>query len=299
MSDPAPLPIELLTLMREVGELKRVRSAGRVGSVAERLFVDGWSRLLAGIPVAEAMRGHVGGSLSTVRLGDVDASVLRDLDVGEADIEHVLREAFDDVAGALDGHLRSLLAGPRRQPPAVALPDFVRRLVAQPRAGVTCPGRPRIVFEPAENHAEHCAVVAIYGVLLSPHFGADPASVWLASMAHHLHNALLPDAGFTGETLLGPHLAFVVERARARCLAQLPRVVAARVEAVLTILPDADSAEGRAFHAADTLDRVWQVEQHLRAGRIGLEHVLNDMALVHDGPVKPFQDAVLRSARVT
>ncbi len=286
----------LVSLMTEVGELKRVRSAGRSGSVAERLFSDGWARLLAGAPVTEAMRGHVSASLSSVRLGDLDAQVLRDLDVADGDIELVLQRAFDAVAGAVDPALVSMLAGPRRQPPSVRLPDFVNRLAGQSRAGVTCPGKPRLVFEPSESHAEHCAIVAIYGALLSPMFGADPSVVWLASLAHHLHNAFIPDAGYTGEMLLGAHLSSMMDRATARCLAQLPRAVAACVADAMRILPDASSAEGRAFHAADTLDRVWQIDQHLRAGRIGLDVVLGEMALVHDGPVKPFQDAVLRAA---
>ena len=59
------------------------------------------------------------------------------------------------------------------------------------------------------------------------------------------------------------------------------------------ILPDADSPEGRAFHAADTLDRVLQIEQYGRAASTSMDFVLRDMALVHDGPVKRFQDAVL------
>ena len=161
---------------------------------------------------------------------------------------------------------------------------------------MTCPGRPRLLFEPPENHAEHCAVVALYGVLLAPVFDADPATVWLAGLAHHLHNADLPDSGYTGEMLLEPHLAPLMERATARALAQLPTALAATVKTARRILPNADTPEGRAFHAADALDRVWQIDQHLRAGRTTLEIVLTDMALVHEGPVKTFQDQVLRAA---
>ncbi len=67
----------------------------------------------------------------------------------------------------------------------------------------------------------------------------------------------------------------------------------ARVEAARRILPDADSPEGCAFHAADTLDRVLQVEHHLRAAGTTMAFALEEMELVHAGPVKPFQDAVL------
>ena len=293
---PVRMPGSLLSLMRELGELKRVRSAGRVGSIAARWFSEGWARLLSTGSTVDAMRGQVGGALAAVRLGDIDRDVLRDLDVGEAQAASILRDAFDAVAGPIDPSLRAMLSGPHDRAPCMPLPDFVSRLSDQPRAGVTCPGRPRLVFEPTENHAEHCATVAVYGVLLSPVFDADPSTVWLASMAHHFHNAYLPDSGFTGEVLLGASLDLAVERATARCLSQLTRDLAALVSDARRILPDASSADARAFHAADTLDRVWQVEQHLRAGRVGLDQVLGEMALIHEGPAKAFQDQVLRAA---
>ena len=291
----ATLPERLLSLMRELGELKRVGSSGRAGSIAQRSFVDGWAWLVSGSSVEDAMRASVGAALTKARLGDVDARVLHDLGVGDDAIGEVLRRAFDTVAAVIDPSLAARLVVDW-PPPSIGAPDFVERLAAQPRAGATCPGRPRMMFQPAENHAEHCAAVATYAVLLSPLFDAEPATVWLASMAHHLHNAYLPDAGFTGETLLGSWLGPLMERATSRSLSQLPVGLAASVAEAMRILPDAGSAEGRAFHAADTLDRVWQAEQHLRPGRIGLDDLLGDMALVHDGPVKPFQDYVLRAA---
>ncbi|WP_204268457.1 hypothetical protein, partial [Escherichia coli] len=76
----------------------------------------------------------------------------------------------------------------RREMAEGRVPAFVAALAEQPRAGVTCPGKPRILFEPPENHAEHCLVVAVYGVVLSPFYRADPGTVFLAAMAHHFHN---------------------------------------------------------------------------------------------------------------
>ena len=292
MNFPAPL----LSLLRELGELKRVRSAARPGTIAERLFADGWSRLLAGALPEDAMRGNVAAALTATRLGDIDAATLRTLDVAEDTIAPILARALAEITAVIDPALAARLSGPHLDPPAVPLPDFVARLARQPRAGVTCPGQPRLLFEPPENHAEHCAAVALYGVLLAPVFDADPATVWLAGLAHHLHNADLPDSGYTGEMLLEPHLGDVMARATARALAQLPAAIAVPVENARRILPNADTAEGRAFHAADALDRVWQIDQHLRAGRTTLHTVLTDMALVHEGPVKTFQDQVLHAA---
>ena len=153
--------------------------------------------------------------------------------------------------------------------------------------------RVRIILQPAESHAEHCLVVAVYGVLLAPRYGADLGTVFLAGLAHHLHNAAMPDSGFTGETLLGPHLEPVMRRATEAALDELAPDLRARIVAARAILPDAATPEGRAFHAADVLDRVLEIAQHLRAAGLTMSEVLGEMGLVHDGPVKPFHDAVL------
>jgi 5'-deoxynucleotidase YfbR-like HD superfamily hydrolase len=149
------------------------------------------------------------------------------------------------------------------------------------------------VLEPPESHAEHCAAVAICGALLSPAWGAEGETVFLAGLAHHLHNALLPDSGFAGEVLLGDWLQPAFARATAIALAELSPLPRERAATALRVIPDAATPEGRAFHAADTLDRVLQVEHHLRAAGTSMEFVLREMELVHAGPTKPFQDSVL------
>ena len=46
------------------------------------------------------------------------------------------------------------------------------------------------------------------------------------------------------------------------------------------------------------VDRVLEIDQHLRAASLDHGCVLDDMGLVHDGPVKPFHDAVLAELRI-
>ena len=41
-------PAHLLPLLREINDLKRIRSAGRPSSIADRVFATAWSRLVAG-----------------------------------------------------------------------------------------------------------------------------------------------------------------------------------------------------------------------------------------------------------
>ena len=287
----------ILTTLRELGDLKRVRSAGREGSIANRLFRTAWAELRATEPRAVAL-AVTARALAATRLADLDDTMLAVLEIEEADRRSIQRAGFDAVASRIDpplvAQLRAALASPGASEWCADLPAFVANLENQPRAGITCPGRGRIVLQPPENHAEHCLVVAVYGVLLSPAYGAEPATVFLAGLAHHLHNAIMPDAGFTGEMLLGPHLDAAIGSATQAVLAQLPPDLRREVDGARSILGDAASPEGRAFHAADVIDRVLEIEQHLTAGRLDMRTVLDEMDLVHAGPVKPFHDDVLR-----
>ncbi len=286
-------PPALLPLLRELGDLKRVRSAARVGSIAQRLFTQAWARLAAGAPAEAVAWETTVAALVAARLGDLDAPTLAAAGVPADAVGEIHREAVAAVAGPLDPALRAWLLGGGSALPAVPAPAFVARLARQPRAGATCPGRGRLMLEPPENHAEHCVVVAVAGVLLAPAWGADRGTVFVAGLAHHLHNALLPDSGFAGEVLLGEWLAPAMAYATRLALQELDAAPRALVEAACRILPDAATAEGRAFHAADTLDRVLQIEHHLRAAGTTMGFVQQQMALVHEGPVKPFQDALL------
>lgn len=287
----------LLPLFRELGHLKRIHSADAPGSIAERLFRRGWAALAAGEPADAVARRTVAAALTAARLGDLDRARLLALGLPADEARAVLERGFDAVTEELDldfVELRSAVAlgAPDHGP----TPSFVDTLARQPRAGVTCPGKPRIVLLPTENHAEHCLMVAVYGVLLAPLQGADATAVFVAGMAHHLHNAAMPDAGFTGEILLGDALNGVIARARDAALADLDAPIAATVRTALAPIGGDATPEARAFHIGDVLDRVLEIEQHFARARITMDDVLGDYGLVHDGPVKPFHDRVLAEA---
>ena len=294
-------PNALKALLGEIGDLKRVRSAGRQGTIATRLFRAAWSELTAGVPVPDVARRTTARALAAARLGDLDRSLLIEAGLPPAEVNRVLCRAVEEISVPVPEPLRSALVsaiavpGPGRPG---ELPRFVGQLEEQPRAGVTCPGRPRIVLEPAENHAEHCLVVAVYGVILSSRYGADPATVFLAALAHHFHNAGMPDSGFTGEMLLGDHLPSVMQHFVDDALASLEPGLRRRVVEARECLVNAETPEGRAFHAADVVDRVMEIAQHLRSASLTMDVVLEDMALVHDGPVKPFHDRVLAEMHI-
>ncbi len=300
----------LVPLFRELNDLKRVRVAGRGpgGSLAERLFRRAWARLARGeTPTAVAL-GETAHAVAAARLAGVDARVLAGAGLPPVVRREILRRGFDAVAAPLDPDLANALRdaldpepSPDRPAPDddPATPPFVALLAAQPRAGATRPGRPRVVLEPAENHAEHCAVVAVQGVLAAPLFGADPARPFLVGLAHHLHNARLPDAGDAGDALLGEHLRPVVETFRAAALAELPEPLRDLARASLDAVFRADTPEARSFQTADVLDRVLEMDWHARAAAFTLDVALGEMDIVHPGPVQAFQLEILRAAGLT
>lgn len=284
----------LMPLLRELGHLKRITSATQDGTIATRLFLSAWGALLTGQDAGEVMRRTVATALAAARLGDLTAAKLAELGLSRTEILQVLGSAFEEVASGVD----SPLAAELRDALGLDLaeghpPRFAQVLAEQPRAGVTCPGKPRLMLQPVENHAEHSLAVAVYGVLLSPGFAADPETVFLQGLGHHFHNAVMPDSGFTGEMLLGNLLPSVIARARAQAMDELPLALRERMAAVLAPIDQDKTPEARAFHAADAIDRVLEIEQHVAAAAVTMNMVLHDYALVHDGPVQPFHNQVL------
>ena len=286
---------DLLPLLRELGDLKRIRSAGRNGTIATRLFEKGWSAWLAGEALDTVALRAMAQALAAARLGDLDEATLRTLGLSHADRQATLARAIDEVSRPLDRDLVAALKAHLAQPlpSARQLPDSLALLRDQPRAGVTGPGRPRIMLQPEENHAEHSFIVALYAGLLAPFYEADPAQAFWHGMIHHLHSAAMPDAGFSGEILLGSHLDTVIANARELALAELPGGAAATCRTHLETIADDVKPSARAFHAADVIDRVIEIEQHLKRSAVTMDIVLDIYGLVHDGPVKPFHDRVL------
>jgi 5'-deoxynucleotidase YfbR-like HD superfamily hydrolase len=292
-----PALAELRPLLTEVGDAKRVRVAAAPGSLAEQAFGRAWGRLVAGEdPVAVAL-SETAAAVARARLAGIDGAVLRTAGLTDDDALDVLRRGFDEVAGPLDAGLRARLrealplAVPAPEPPPLAA-----LLNRQPRAGATAPGRARIMVEPPESHGDHCLTVAVYGVLVAPVFGADPVPPFLVGLAHHLHNGVLPDAGFAGEVLLGAALDRVVTALEERELTALPAPLADRLRTALRLRADAGAPESQAFHAADVLDRVLQVHHHARAAAFTAGQALDDLDLVHEGPVQAFHLDVLAAA---
>ena len=302
---PAATPSDLtplVSLLRSVVDLKRLRSAGRDGSWATRAFARTWRHLAAGVGAGPLAHAVVADALVATRLADLDAATLAAHGLGGEPVRAVRRRAFDDAAAGVDASLRAALADALASPPALPLadapPPFVDALARQPRAGVTAPGQPRLVLTPTESHADHSLAVAVMAALLAPVYGADVGTAFFVGAAHHLHNATLPDAGHAGDVLLGEHAATLVRAARARALAALPTAVRDDAEAALVHTTHVETPEAKAFHAADALDRVLEIAWHARTARFTLATALDDYDLVHDGFTHAFQQRVMEAAGI-
>ncbi len=292
----APLAA-LRPLLTEVGGAKRLRVAGAGGALAGQGVARAWARLVEGEDAAQVALSETAAAVARARLAGIDADVLRRAGLSGAEALDVLRRGFDEVAGPLPDDLRGRLRDALPLVRAVGgPPELVELLNRQPRAGATCPGVARVVVEPPESHGDHCLTTAVYGTLVSPLVGADPVTPFLVGLAHHLPNAQLPDAGFAGEVLLGEHLPRVLSVLQERELDALPPPLAERLRAVLALRDDPDDPAGQAFHAADVLDRVLQVHHHARAAAFTASQALDDLELVHAGPVQAFHGDVLAAA---
>jgi len=78
----------------------------------------------------------------------------------------------------------------------------------------------------------------------------------------------------------------------------LPGPLSAATAAALATIPDASTAGGQAFHAADVIDRVLQMRHYDQVARFTIDQALDDMDLVHAGPTQSFHRAVLQDANL-
>ncbi len=292
---------ELRPLLSELVDLKRIHTPDHPDGLAAHGFRRAWAALASGMDPRIVALQETARAVAAVRLGGLDMDVLQRAGLSPLDAARALHRSLEAVAAPLEPRLRERLSVALYQTPEEAChvppPLFVERLVRQPHAGATLPGRPRDLLPPREGHADHCYAVAVGAVLVAPRFGASPALPFVAGLSHHLFNAVLPDAGPGGEALLGELLEPVRRRLTEKALAALPERLAGVVRQALALTGNVDSAEARAFNAADALDRALELEAHARAAGRPLPQPLEDLALPA-GPLQTFGDDVLREAAV-
>lgn len=291
----------VISLFREIGNLKRVRPANLTVSFAANLFLQSWKSVASGVNVRDVAIAIAARAVAAAQLGALNSDVLRRARLSEAVIQTILERSFDSSSAPIENDLREELRAALMcefDADEFDAPPFAGKLVRQPRSGATKPDAPRLLFDAPENHAEHIITVAIYAVLLAPFFKADISTVFLAALAHHFHNADLPDAGFAGEELLGEFLPVIFSNLREQCLRELPSDLREPIRKTFVLIENADSNEACAFHAADVIDRVLQMRHHAEANEFNLKYALEEMELVHAGAVQAFHYEVLRAAKL-
>ena len=305
----------LRTLFIELEDLKRQQPAHYSQSIASTLFVESWQRLLAGEHTERVATIISTKAIVAVLLPGCDAHFVQEAGLEKLAILEIYRKALRTSAyERVDATLYELLLA--SIPPLVeeyfgeasddkiAETDFQRQawfvnvLCRQPRAGATKPRRPRLLLLPPEMHSDHCLTTAVFAALLSPCFGASPGLPFLTGLSHHLHNAVLPDCGFGGEVLLDEWLPTIIEQARNKALAHLEPTLAQRVRGAIDTHENLHLAEGQAASAADVLDRVLDVQWRTRAANVRDEDILEELDLVHEGPIKRFQTEILSATDV-
>ena len=306
----APSAVALYTALQDLKRQHPAHYRGR--SIATELFRRAWHRLLAGEQVAEVADRTVAEAIAQILFPGCDAGFWPQTSIGEAESARLMRAAISESAsaflsehqletlhGASDAQVGTYFASAKtrdasaKTQEADTLPDVLELLCRQPRAGATRPGYQRLVLTPAELHGEHSLLTAVYAYLTAEGYGAAPGVSFLAGLAHHLHNALLPDCGFAGEILLGEHLDGVLRDGREQALAQLPEALAEETRAALRHHETITAPEGRVISAGDVLDRGLDVKWRTRAAAVTDADILGDLDLVHVGPLRDFQTALL------
>ncbi|MDQ3711049.1 MAG: HD domain-containing protein [Acidobacteriota bacterium] len=298
---PASLAM-IIPLFWEIGNLKRIHPANLTFSFAANLFLQSWKNVAGGADVRDVAIKITADTVAAAQLGAINADVLRRAELSETKIQTILERSFDlssaPIEKNLRDELRAALMREFERSESDDAPPFAEKLARQPRSGATKPNSPRLIFDQPENHAEHVITVAVYAVLLAPFFNADIATVFLAALGHHFHNADLPDAGFAGEELLGEFLPIIFDKLREQCLGELPLGLHEPIKRTFVLIENAASPEARAFHAADVIDRVLQMRHHAEANEFNLKYALEKMELVHAGPVQAFHYQILRTANL-
>jgi 5'-deoxynucleotidase YfbR-like HD superfamily hydrolase len=301
--DTFKLVAEQLPLLRELNDIKRLyaRNLGS-HSLATQVFFGATKPLHLREPLNADL--WCAAIVCAARLGAITPHILNDIGVAPEERLAVYQNSIKTHT-ALPQNVKNTLLHAAKSLDSVSIEkaespsEWVANLAASPRAGATCPGKPRIALEPAEMHSDHCILVATNAYILADIFGAKKEDAWLISLCHHLHNAYLPDAGFTGEVLLDTQLKSIIDSQRSRVLKNLTKDYQERIIELFSEIDDLTSPLAQTFHAADTIDRVIQMEHYERAANFKVINALEDFNLVHEGSAQRFQHELLNSIGIT
>ena len=297
--------------LQQLQDLKRIRTVDSGSeSLATRLYRASWSALLEGQTASQLAPTITALALIMLRFPGFKLDSFRRLGLGDEELKQLLQAAVRDYLPAgVPAHLRRDLIhavnglfdreGERlgnvvcAESAPLALPEPLERLIAQPRAGATHPVKARLLLLPPESHAEHVLLTAVYATMLAESYSASLEEVFLGALAHHLHNAYLPDMGFAGELALGERLGEVLHNAREQALDHFEPSFANSCRRAVAAHDTLTSPAGRTLVSADVLDRVLDLRYRVRSAQVTEREVLGEHELIHPGPLRDFQTRLL------
>ena len=305
------IPQNMLKILVPLQDLKRQQPAHYTKSIASTLFVESWERFFYGENLEQIALKITAKALISVIIPGCDALFFAKARLDKEAVKSILIKILtQEYQAKMDAELfKNLLkiipdiATEYNQEPtykkeasafAKAYP-FVNVLCRQPRAGATKPCADRLLLLPPEMHSDHCLITAVYAVLFSESFDAAFGLPFFTGLSHHLHNAVLPDCGFAGEIALGDHLEAIMKKGREEALKEISGEPLKMIWKSINNHEDLTNPEGRASSAADVLDRVLDIKWRVRAASVTEGDLLEELELVHEGPVKNFQTQVLKA----
>ena len=304
---------KISSLCIELQDLKRQKPKGYAFSIAEQLFIEGWQRILAGEEHSQIAFTITAKALLSITLPGFESGFFKELNFEVDTVADILTgtlqtvvdkyelpiDTADQLQKALSHHIEAIATASGT---ANTIDDqhfedsaqFVYDLIKQPRAGATNPNSSRMLLLPPESHADHCLITAVFAVLFASKYKADPGQSFLIAMSHHIHNAILPDMGFAGETALEKHLPYILDTSRKKALAKLPGTLQSELLHAIHTHENILVPEGEASAAADVTDRVLDIFWRLKASKISKEQLLDDLELIHPGPIQSFQNDFIK-----
>ncbi len=296
-------------LFAELQDLKRLRPAGVRHSLADELFVSAWRAVLSGADWSVTADRTAARAVLYVLFPGVDARFFR-AGMEASAIREVCRAAFTRTAAkrlddatldrlhpALEVVIEELAETRVSSISApTELPDCLERLRQTPgpepptpntRAWCSCPPRatPTTACSPP-----------MYAALTAARYG--PTRAGLRRLAPPPPQRLPARLRLGWRTGPRTHLARVIGNCRATALEEFPTDLSAQLADVLRHHESLATPEGYAISAGDVIDRVLDVKWRVRAAAVTETQVLGDRDLVHPGPLKDFQTALLAKSEL-
>jgi 5'-deoxynucleotidase YfbR-like HD superfamily hydrolase len=166
-----------------------------------------------------------------------------------------------------------------------------------PRSGYTRTGKTKFLPYPRESQADHSLICAVISGLLARSIDMDFGNTCMASIFHHIHNALIPDIDHEIDTLID-----VKEKQQLEDIALLKIANDFSYRSRKKIFPIIHAYRqgelgpaGDLVLEADFLDRILQLKYYEKILKFNLQSLIQEYDILNSGQLKYFQQDILRT----